>query len=216
MPKLKEKKIKFIFDEWGCRNRQMGGNYQPPGMLNSLSYALLYNEIFRNSDMIESTCATGGLGGVQIDNFGNATGLSAEGLVTKLMAHFTSARPVTVTGNSPQQAVPGTPFVDIPNVPIGSPTFPLDVTAAISADKKKLIISVVNPTEEKQEFSPKVSGVNLRGPGKLFQIAPAGLNASNQPGQKPNVEIVESATTALAAIITAPPVSISVYELEIA
>ncbi len=216
MPKLKEKKIKFIFDEWGHRNRQMGGSYQPPGMLNSLGYALLYNEIFRNSDMIESTCATGGLGGVQIDNFGNATGLSAEGLVTKLMARFTSARPVTVSGNSPQQAVPGTPFVDIPNVPIGSPTFPLDVTAAISPDKKKLMFSVVNPTEEKQQFSPKVSGVSLHGPGRLFQIAPAGLSSSNQPGQKPNVEIAESAVPELAATITAPPVSISVYEFEIA
>ena len=215
MPKLKERNIKFIFDEWGNRNRQMGGNFQAPGMLNSLCYGLLYNEIFRNSDKIESTCATGGLGGVQIDNFGNATGLSAEGLVTKLMAHFTSARPVTVTGNSPQQAVPGTTFVDTPKNPVGSPTFPLDVTAAISADKKKLIFSVVNPTEEKQQFSPKISGVNLRGPGKLFQIAPAGLNSSNQAGQKPNVEIVETATTALPATITAPPVSISLYELEI-
>ncbi len=154
---------------------------------------------------------------MQLDNTGEASGFSAEGLVMKLMAsHFTSARPVTVTGNSPQQAVPGTVFVDIPNIPIGSPTYPLDVTAAISSDKKKLIFSVVNPTEEKQEFSPKVTGIKLRGPGKLSQIAPPGLTSANLPGQKPNVEIVESSVQALADTVQVPPVSVSVYEFEIA
>ncbi|MEO8591932.1 MAG: hypothetical protein ABI759_01295 [Candidatus Solibacter sp.] len=217
MPKLKEKKIKFIFDEWGCRNRQMAGNYQPPGMLMPLSYALLFNEMFRNSDKVEASCATGGLGCVQVDNFGEATGLSAEGMVMKLMhTHFHSARPVAVSGNSPQQGVQGTPLVDIPTVPIGSPTYPLDVTAAISSDKKKLIFSVVNPTEQKQELSPKIAGVNLRGPGKVFQIAPAGLASANRAGEKPQVEIQEIAQQALAATVSVPPVSISVYEFDIA
>ena len=31
MPWLKERNVKFIFDEWGCRHRQIGGAYQPPG-----------------------------------------------------------------------------------------------------------------------------------------------------------------------------------------
>ncbi len=216
MPKLKERNIKFIFDEWGCRHRQMGGSYQAPGMLTPLAYALLLNEIFRNSDKVEASCATGGLGCVQVDNTGEATGFSAEGLVMKLMhTHFNSARPVGVTGNSPQQGVPGTPFVDIPNKPIGSPTYPLDVTAAISSDKKRLIFSVINPTEEKQELSPKVAGINLRGPGKLFQIAPSGLNSANRAGEKPQVEIQEIPQQALANI-SVPPVSIGVYEFEIA
>lgn len=217
MPALKERNIKFIFDEWGCRHRQMGGSYRPPGMLTPLAYGLLLNEIFRNSDKVEASCATGGLGGVQLDNFGNATGLSAEGTVMKLMhTHFNSARPVAVAGNSPQQGVPGTVFVDIPNVPIGSPTYPLDVAAAISADKKKLIFSVINPTEEQQQLSPNITGIQLSGAGKLFQIAPPGLNASNQPGQPPNVVIQEVQQQALPDTIPVPPVSISVYEFEIA
>ena len=155
MPQLKEKNIKFIFDEWGCRNRGMSGSYQPPGMLTPLSSALFLNEVFRHSDMVGASCATGGLGTVLIDSAGDATGFSAEGLVMKLMAtHFANALPVSVSGNSPQQAVPGTAFVDIPTVPIGSPTYPLDVTAALSGDRKKLLFSVVNPTEEKHEFTP--------------------------------------------------------------
>ena len=54
MPWLKEKNVKFIFDEWGCRHRQIGGSYQPPGMLTPLCYALLLNEMFRHSDLIAS------------------------------------------------------------------------------------------------------------------------------------------------------------------
>jgi alpha-N-arabinofuranosidase len=130
--------------------------------------------------------------------------------------HFTGAQPVGVSGNSPQQAVPGTVFVDIPNVPIGSPTYPLDVTAALSSDKKKLIFSVVNPTEETHEFSPKITGVKLRGPGKLSQLAPPSLNSANVPGQKPAVEIIKKDQPLLPDTLQAPPVSVSVYEFEIA
>jgi len=89
------------------------------------------------------------------------------------------------------------------------------VTAALSRDRKKLIFSVVNPTEEKQEFSPRVTGVKLRGPGKLFQIAPPSLSSSNLPGQTPAVEIVEQPLPSLPDTLQVPPVSIGVYEFEI-
>ena len=124
--------------------------------------------------------------------------------------------PLQVSGNSPQQTVPGTPWVDTPKVPIGSPTYPLDVFAGLSGDRKLLVLSVVNPTESAQEFSPRIAGIKLRGPGKLWQIAPPGLSSANQAGQKPVVEIVESPQSALGDTVKVPPVSISVYEFEIA
>jgi alpha-N-arabinofuranosidase len=153
---------------------------------------------------------------VLIDNAGEATGLSAEGLVLKLMqTRFAGALPLEVGGNSPQQPVDGVPFVDKPSVPIGSATYPLDVLAAFSGDRKKLLISVVNPTEEGHEFTPRITGVRLRGPGKLSQIAPPGVNSANQAGQKPVVEILERPQQALTGAVQAPPVSINVYEFEI-
>jgi alpha-L-arabinofuranosidase len=216
MPWLKEKRVKFIFDEWGCRHRQIGGSYQPPGMLTPLCYALLLNEMFRHSDSIEASCATGSLGTVLVDSTGEATGYSVEGLVLKIMAtHFADALPLQVSGNSPQQPVPGTPWVDTPKIPIGSPTYPLDVLAALSGDRKRLIVSVANPTETAQQFSPQVSGVKLRGPGKLWQIAGPSVNASNQPGQKPAIEIVEYPQNALEETVQVPPISVNVYEFEI-
>jgi len=219
MPALKPKGIKFIFDEWGCRHRRPDGtSYQPAGMLTPLSYALFFNEVFRNSNMVGASCATGGLGTVLVDNVsGEPLGYTAEGLVMKLMhSHFGNALPVQVSGNSPQKAVPGTPFVDIPEKPTGTPTAPLDLCAALSSDKKKLILSVVNATEDAQSFTPTISGVKLRGPGKLWQIAASDVNAANQAGRPPAVQIVERAQDGLTGPVQVPKISVSVYEFDIA
>lgn len=134
----------------------------------------------------------------------------------KLMANrFSGALPVAVSGNSPQQPVQGTPFVDIPTVPIGSPTYPLDVMAALSGDRKTLILSVVNPTEEAHEFLPRVAGAKLRGQGRLWQIAAPNVDSTNQPGKKPAVDIVESAQGALSGPMRVPAISVNVYEFKV-
>lgn len=62
MPWLKKRSVKFIFDEWGNRPRSADGQNHPlPGMLVPLSYALCFHEMFRHSDKIAASCATGGL-----------------------------------------------------------------------------------------------------------------------------------------------------------
>lgn len=219
MPSLKEKDIKFIFDEWGCRYRRTPGaspGFRSTGMVTPLSYALLLHELYRRSSMVAASCATGGLSTVLIDNTGEAVGYSAEGLVLKIMGtHFANAIPLEVSGNSSQEPVSGTPFVDAPLSPVGSPTYPLDVVAALSADRKSFILSVVNPTEEGQQFTHRISGARLRGSGKLWQIAPPDVNAVNQPGKKPMVEIVETPQETLPDSIQVPPVSVSIYEFGI-
>jgi alpha-N-arabinofuranosidase len=217
MPSLKEKNIKFIFDEWGVRYRSADGkSHRPPGMVSPLSYALFLHELFRHSDMVAASCPTGGLFSVLVDDTGEAVGFPGEGLVMKIMGtHFPGALPVQVSGNSPQQSVRGTPFVDIPAVPIGSPTYPLDVVAALSSDRKTLILSVVNPTEAGQEFTHQITGVKLHGPGTLWQIAASDVNAVNEPGKKPAVQIVEIPQKALAEKVQVPPISINVYEFEV-
>ncbi|MFP5249326.1 MAG: alpha-N-arabinofuranosidase, partial [Acidobacteriota bacterium] len=137
--------------------------------------------------------------------------------VMKLMAtSFAGALPVTVNGDSPQQPVRGTVFVDIPSAPIGSPTYPLDVLAAFSGDRKTLLISVVNPTEQAQSFSPRFTGVKLRGTGKLQRIAGSSAGAGNEPGKPPAVQIVETPQQALDGAVQVPPASISLYEFEVA
>jgi len=217
MPSLKDKNIKFIFDEWGMRFRSADGkSHQPPGMVSSLSYALFLHELFRHSGMVTASCPTGGLFTVLIDNTGDAVGFGPEGLVMKLMAtHFSGALPVEVGGNSPQRPMAGTPMVDIGTRTTGSPSYPLDMVAALSSDQRTFLLSVVNPTEDAQEFSPQITGVQLRGHGKLWQIAASNLNAANEPGKKPAVQILEYSQQVLSETIPVPPISVNVYEFQI-
>ena len=217
MPSLKEKDIKFIFDEWGIRGRAASGqNARLPGMLVPLSYALCLHEMFRHSGMIAASCATGGLR-LLTDATGDGVGLPAEAVVMKLMqTRFLDAHPIAVDGDSPQPLVPGTAFVDRGPTPTGSPTYPLDVLAAFSSDRKKFLLSVVNPTEQGQSFTPKISGVSLRQRHTLYRIAAPSVNSFNEAGKAPVVAIVESAEGALPAAVQVPPVSVSVYEFEVA
>ena len=74
---------------------------------------------------------------------------------------------------------------------------------------------MVNPTETAQEFAPRITGVKLRGQGKLSQIAAPDVNAANEPGRKPVVQILEYLQQALPDTVQVPPVSINVYDFEI-
>jgi alpha-L-arabinofuranosidase len=131
----------------------------------------------------------------------------------KLIAtHFANATPVEVSGNSPQQPMAGTPMVDTPTHPTGSATYPLDVLAALSSDGKTFYVSVVNPTEEEQVLSPRIAGVKVQDAGKLWQIAAATVEASNEPGKQPVVEIIEHGAQQLAAPLRIPPISVNLYE----
>jgi len=189
---------------------------QQTGMLMPLSYALCFHEMFRHSDMIAASCATGGLR-MLTDHTGEAVGFSAEGVVMKLMqTNFLNAFPIAVDGDSPQQLVPGTAFVDRGTKPTGSPTYPLDVLAAFSSDRKKFLISVVNPTEKEHIFTPKISGLKLRDQGKLYQIAPPSVSSTNEVGKEPAVRIVETALDRPPETVQVPPVSVSLYEFDVA
>jgi alpha-N-arabinofuranosidase len=219
MPELKEKKLKFTFDEWGCRFRSEGEMdfMRGGGMVSPLASAMLLHELFRHSDRVALSCPTGGLFEVLVDQTNEAVGYTADGLVMKLMAaHFAHAIPVAVSGNSAQRPVPGTPHVDTPENPIGSPTYPLDVLAAFSSDRKKFLVSIVNPTEEGQEFTPQINGVRLPEQGKLSQIAPASVDAVNEAGKESAVKINEIAQASLNGTVQVPPFSVSVYEFEVA
>jgi len=137
--------------------------------------------------------------------------------VMKLMqTHFLKALPIAVDGDSPQPLMPGTAYVDRGIKPTGSPTYPLDVLAAFSSDRKKFLISVVNPTEEGRSFAPKISSVKLKDQSKLYQIAPSAFNATNEAGKEPQVKIVETAQSGIPETVQAPPFSVSLYEFDVA
>jgi alpha-N-arabinofuranosidase len=227
IPALKEKKIQFAFDEWAPRNRAVSPSSAAPAvsspMLNPLTNAMVYHEFFRHSDMVGLGVATGGMGTLAMDPYGDAVGFRMEGLVIKVLHdHFAGRMPVAVSGNSPQHVIKGTLGVDLPAQPSGSPTYPLDVFAAVSADRRKIAISVVNPTETAQDCELNLTGVQLAGPARLWQLsAPVGAVApSPGPGRGglglgPPATMTETLLPQAPRRITVPPGSLSVYELEV-
>jgi len=224
MPYLKDKDIKFAFDEWSPRNRSVGSGPAPASnpMLNPLTNALVYHEFFRHSDKVGLAVATGGMGGVASDTFGDAIGLRMEGQVVKVLHdHFAGALPVAVSGNSPQVPAKGTVGIDNSARPSGSPTYPLDVFAALSADRKTLAVSVVNPTEAWQDCELNLTGVQASGPVTVSQLtAPAGAAPTPAaPGigrfGGPPATVAQSMLPQAPRRMTVPPASLTVYAFEV-
>jgi alpha-N-arabinofuranosidase len=166
--------------------------------------------------------ATGGLFGVANDSYGDTIGLRMEGLVMKLLHdHFAGALPVAVDGDSPQRPTKGTVGIDDSARPSGSPTYPLDVFAALRADRKRMFLSVVNPAEAPQECDLNLTGVEPVGPVTVSQLtAPAGAApAAAGPGLGrfggPPATMAESSLPQVSRRITLPPTSLTVYEFDV-
>jgi len=162
------------------------------------------------------------MGTLASDGSGNAIGYRLEGLVIKLLHdRFVGALPVAVAGNSPQHAIKGTLGVDLPVHPSGSPTYPIDVFAAVTGDRKKLEVSVVNPSETAQDCDLNLVGVQPAGAVRVWQLtAPAGAappqtGPGRGPFSGPPATMAESSLPQPPRRVTVPASSITVYEFEV-
>jgi alpha-N-arabinofuranosidase len=61
--------------------------------------------------------------------------------------NFEGSIPVGVSGNSLQPEPKYPPAPDQPKTSSGSPTYPLDVFAALTPDRRFLMVAVVNATD---------------------------------------------------------------------
>jgi alpha-N-arabinofuranosidase len=207
-PNLDMKKIPISMDEWIPGRVAEGGD-----VFRAISAAETMNEFFRHSDLFAVSAYTA-LSGLLAYDKTDAT-VRPVGLMFELYRRHYGTIPVAVTGNSPQHDIAGTVGVDKPKAPSGSPTYPLDVAAALTPDRKSLTIAIVNPTEEPQELDASFTGATLKGTGTLWRIAPRDLRAENLPGKPDAVGIVESSLTGAPGRMEIPPISISIYELPV-
>ena len=88
--------------------------------------------------------------------------------------------------------------------------------AALSPDRKYLIVSVVNATESEQKVDLSVTGAHLAGPSTLWQLTAKSVDALNRVGQAPQLAIKESSIGNAPAAITVAPISINIYQFPIA
>ena len=165
--------------------------------------------MFRHSDIFQMgafTFATAMMSENRTEAILNPTGM----LFKMYRDHFGTI-PVEVTGDSPQPKPTFPVGGDQPAVNPGSDTYPLDVSAALSEDRKTLAIAVLNPSDSEQSINLAINGTKLTSNGKLWRMAPDSIDATVQVDKKPEVQVEEQTLGALPGTITVHPFSVNIY-----
>jgi len=200
-PKLNEGTVKVFFDEWAYHFRA--------DFKGCLAIARMFHEFFRHSDFIDMAAYTMAMGWLDYNRTQSV--ISAYGRVFQLYNRHFGTVPVAVTGNSP---VPPPKYPiggDQPKVNTGSATWPLDVSAALTADRKALVVAIVNATEQAHPLTLALSGFGATAKGQCWKLAAPGLDAVNGVGKAPEVTIAEEAFDATAKTLAVPALSIGLY-----
>jgi alpha-N-arabinofuranosidase len=205
IPALREKPVPIALDEYAYG---FGGNYKVVP-----AYAWNFHEMFRHSDVYQLATLT-----FVTATYNAARGqavLNPTGMLFKLYRDRFGTIPVEVSGNSPQPKPKDPPGGEQPVVHAGSDTFPLDVAAAWTEDRKALTVAVINPTESQQTLNLQVRGARLSGRGTLRRMAPESLTATVVVGQEPGVKIEEESLGAFPRNPKLPPFSVTLYEFPV-
>ena len=203
IPALRAKPVPIAIDEWAY----FGGG--PNSYKTVPAYAWAFHEMFRHSDIFQMgafTFATAMMSSNRTEAVLNPTGM-----VFKMYRDHFGSIPVEVTGNSPQPKPTFPAGGDQPAVNPGSDTYPLDVSAALSEDRKTLAIAVLNPSDSEQSIKLAINGAKLASAGKLWRMAPASIDATVQVGKKPEVQVEEQTLGALPNTVVVRPFSVNIY-----
>ncbi|HKR85625.1 MAG TPA: hypothetical protein VJS37_15810, partial [Terriglobales bacterium] len=201
-PAIKDKNILLSIDEWAYTGT-------PTDLKLALAYAMVLQEMFRHTDFIKMSAFTMGVSTI---NF-NATesSFNTTGLMFKLYRERFETLPIEVGGNSPQPAPKWPVGGEQPATSPGSSTYPLDISAAFSSDRKFLSVSIVNPTEETQSLNLHLEGVRLGSAAQMWRMTGPSPDAANVLGKAPEVDVKEESLSSLPEIVTIAPASITVY-----
>jgi len=203
IPALKEKPVSISLDEWAY----IGG---PPNSYKVVpAYAWAFHEMFRHSDLYQLGAFTFATAMISEDR--SDAVLSPTGLLFKMYREHFGTIPVEVSGDTPQPKPVYPAGGDQPAVNPGSDTYPLDVSAALSDDRKALTFAVLNPSDSEQHMKLSINGVMLGSQGHLWRMAPSTVDATIIVGQTPGVEVREQELNSLPVTASVPPFSVNIY-----
>lgn len=206
-PAMRDKKIFLSIDEYSYSGA-------PANLKQALAYGMVLNEMFRHSDFLTMAAYTMGVSTLDYDS--TRAVYNARGVLYKMYRDDFGALPVAVSGNSPQPKPKYPPYGDEPETSSGSPTYPLDMMAALTPDRKYLTLAVVNATESAQKFDLNVTGTRLGGRSTLCDLAGTNLDAANRLGQEPEIQVKETENGELPKTLTAAPISVGIYRFPLA
>jgi len=212
-PAMLDKKIFLSVDEYAYFG---GGFGRAPNLKLALAYGMIFNEMLRHTDFLKFSAHTMGVS--TLDYNSTAATFNTTGLLFKLYGDHMGAGmlPVEVAGNSPQPAPKYPIGGDQPKTNSGSPTYPLDVVAALTPDRKYLTLAVVNATESVQPLDLNVIGVKLGEKPTLWQMTGKDLDATNRAGQQPQVEVKAIPLPNATKTLQVAPISINIFRIPIA
>ena len=203
IPGLKAKAVPISLDEWAYIGTAPNSYKVVP------AYAWVFHEMFRHSDLYQLGAFTFATAMLSEDR--TAAVLSPTGLLFKMYREHFGTIPVEVSGDSPQPKPIYPAGGDQPKLNPGSDTYPLDVSAAFSQDRKTLTFAVLNPSDSEQRLNLSINGEKLANQGHVWRLAPARVDATIAVGQEPEVEIQEQNLAAVPETLAVPPVSVSIY-----
>jgi alpha-L-arabinofuranosidase len=203
IPALRAKPVPIAIDEWAY----FGGNRDSYKVVPA--YAWAFHEMFRHSDVFQMGAFT--FATAMISSNRTEATLNPTGMLFKMYRDHFGTIPVEVTGDSPQPKPAFPAGGDQPAVNPGSDTYPLDVSAALSADRKTLTIAVLNPSDSEQSIKLAINGTKLASAGKLWRMAPDSIDAAVQVDKKREVQVEEQPLGALPERITVRPFSVNIY-----
>lgn len=207
IPKLKEKPVPISLDEWAY----IGA---PPNSYKVVpAYAWAFHEMFRHSDLYQLGGFTFATAMISEDRT-NAV-LSPTGLLFKMYREHFGTIPVEVSGNSPQPKPVYPAGGDQPAVNPGSDTYPLDVSAALTDDRKALTFAILNPSDSEQQLKLSIKGTRISSQGHLWRMAPESVDATITVGHKPEVEVREQELASVPDVVQVPPFSINLYSFAV-
>jgi alpha-N-arabinofuranosidase len=201
-PQLLTDKIKVSVDEWGFRNVS--------GLRQTLGFAMTLHELFRNTDFITMAAFT--MGTSWIDHNRTDAVYSNAGLLFRMYRQHFGTLPIAIGGNSPQPAPKWPVGGDQPAVNAGSPTFPLDMAAALTADRQSLTVAAVNATDQPQQTSLSFTGFHPASEGDVWRMTGSSLAAENRVGRPPEVAVKQAKFAGLSPNLTIAPYSIELYK----
>ncbi len=196
IPGLKEKDIRIALDEWNYWYGphvfgELGTRYF---MKDALGIAAGLHEYFRNSDIIFMA------------NYAQTVNVIGCIKTTKTEAFLDStAMPLILYRRE---------FGTLPLNVSGWNT-KLDVSAALTEDRKYMTIGLVNATYDTYEITLNLKGLAVAGKAKGWIITNPNVLAYNDAGKPLEVNIVPLPDTDLTGKITVPPVSNTVFKVPV-
>jgi alpha-N-arabinofuranosidase len=194
---IERDKLKMSLDEWA---------YFVGGLRGVLATSLMLHEMFRNTDFITMGAFTTGMSWLSYNRTDST--YSEQGLLFLLYRQHFGTLPIAISGNSPQPPPKWPAGGDQPRVTSGSPTYPLDLSAALTSDRRTLTVAAINATADPQSLHIGLTGFAPRSRGRLWRLTGPSLDAANHVGQPAQVTVTETDFDTGAASVSVEPYSV--------